>query len=169
MRRYRDHERMERIRDRCRAMRNRYWREEEKYRNEEERSGKESASYGGSGRKTLYRSRNGLILGICRGVADRYDIPAFWIRVGVIVLMVTTTVWPVVLVYFGIGFLLKPEPIIPFTNESEDEFYGSFTNSRSMALHRLKKKFDQLQNRLHRMENVVTSKEFNWEMKMKQE
>ncbi len=115
---------------------------------------------------TLYRSRNGMILGVCRGIADYYNIPVFWFRAGVIILAVTTAIWPVVLSYFAIAFIVKIEPVIPFASDSENEFYGSYTNSRSMALHRLKKKFEQLQNRLHRMEDVVTSKEYSWDMKM---
>jgi phage shock protein C len=107
-----------------------------------------------------------MILGVCRGVADYYSIPVFWFRVGVIVLMLTTAIWPVVIVYFIMAFSIRPEPVIPFSNESDNEFYGSFTTSRSMALHRLKKKSDQLQSRLRRMEDVVTGKEFDWKMKM---
>ena len=117
-------------------------------------------------RGRLYRSRRGIVLGVCRGVADYYDIPVFWFRAVVVFLMVTTAVWPVVLAYFGAAIYFKPEPVIPFSSESENEFYGSYTNSRSMALHRLKKKFDQLQNRIHRMEDVVTSREFDWNLRM---
>jgi phage shock protein C len=117
-------------------------------------------------REQVYRSRHGVALGVCRGIADHYDIPVFWVRVGVIILMVTTAVWPVVLGYFAVAFFLKPKPVLPFANEGDNEFYSSFTTSRSMALHRLKKKFDQLQNRLHRMEDVVTSREYEWDRKM---
>ena len=172
MRRYRDRERMERMRDHFAEIKARYREEKNRYREERERFRnryrEENDIRQTGGRRSLYRSRNGMILGICRGLADKYDVPVFWIRAGVVFLMITTTFWPVILVYFGIGFYLKPEPVIPFSTESEDEFYNSFTNSRSMAVHRLKKEFDQLQNRLHRMENVVTSKEFNWDMKMKE-
>ncbi|HHP7233096.1 MAG TPA: PspC domain-containing protein, partial [Desulfobacterales bacterium] len=28
----------------------------------------------------LYRSRNGVILGVCRGIADHFDFSVFWIR-----------------------------------------------------------------------------------------
>lgn len=117
---------------------------------------------------TLYRSRNGMIMGVCRGIADRYEIPVFWLRVGVVFLTITTGIWPVLLVYFGFAFYAKPEPVLPFENESDNEFYGSITNSRSMALHRIKKKFEQLQNRLRRMEDVVTSREFSWDIKMEE-
>jgi phage shock protein C len=116
--------------------------------------------------RSLYRSRNGIIMGVCKGIADQYEIPVFWLRVGVVFLTITTGIWPVLLVYFALAFYAKPEPVIPFENESDNEFYGSYTNSRSMALHRIKKKFEQLQNRLRRMEDVVTSREFSWDMKM---
>ena len=118
------------------------------------------------GKGTLYRSRYGMVLGVCKGIAELYEIPVFWLRAGMVFLMITTGIWPVVLIYFAIGLYLKPEPVVPFTNESDNEFYSSYTNSRSMALHRIKKKFKQLQNRLRRMEDVVTSREFSWDMKM---
>ena len=114
----------------------------------------------------LYRSRYGMVLGVCKGIADYYELPVFWIRAGVVFFLVTTGFWPVGLAYFITALVLKPEPVVPFGSESDNEFYGSYTNSRSMALHRLKKKFDQLQNRIHRMEDVVTSREFEWDMKM---
>lgn len=125
--------------------------------------------YKENSREPLYRSRHGEILGVCKGIADHFDIPVFWIRLGVIILMVTTAIWPVLIVYFVAAFLLKPEPVVPFTSESDSEFYNSFTNSRSMALHRLKKKFDQLQGRLGRIEDVITSREYDWERKMRKE
>lgn len=107
-----------------------------------------------------------MIMGVCKSIADQYEIPVFWFRVGVAFLTITTGIWPVVVVYFALAFYAKPEPVIPFENESDNEFYGSYTNSRSMALHRVKKKFEQLQNRLRRMEDVITSREFSWDLKM---
>lgn len=117
-------------------------------------------------RGALYRSRNGMILGVCKGIADLYELPVFWLRIGVLFLMFFTGIWPVVLGYFVLAFCCKPEPVLPFETEGDSEFYHSYTNSRSMALHRIKRKFEQLQNRLRRMEDVVTSREFNWDMKM---
>ncbi len=114
----------------------------------------------------IYRSRNGIILGVCKGIANHYDIPVFWIRLGLIIIMGTTAVWPVVLGYFLIAFYAKPEPVIPFTSESDCEFYGSYTSSRSMAIYRLKNKFNQLNNRIRRMEDVVTSRDFTWKQKI---
>jgi len=130
------------------------------------RRGRLRGAWRGRRNRRLYRSRQGMILGLCRGIAEMNEIPVFWLRAGVVFLAITTGIWPVILIYFAIGLYLKPEPVVPFTNESDDEFYSSYTNSRSMALHRIKKKFEQLQNRLRRMEDVVTSREFSWDMKM---
>lgn len=113
----------------------------------------------------LYRSRNGMILGVCKGISECYALPVFWFRVACVALAITTTVWPVIITYFIAGFLLKPRPVIDFTNENEHEFYDSYVTSRSMALHRLKRKFNDLNSRIQRIEDVVTSKDFTWKQK----
>ncbi|MGD9201535.1 MAG: envelope stress response membrane protein PspC [Chitinispirillia bacterium] len=113
--------------------------------------------------KNIYRSRYGMILGICRGIAEHFDLPVILIRVGVIIIAVSTGIWPVVLGYIVLAMYLKPKPVIPLSNEGENEFYNSYTASRSSALQRVKDKFDSLNKRIHRMEDIVTSKEFNWQ------
>ncbi|OQY49472.1 MAG: hypothetical protein B6230_08105 [Desulfobacteraceae bacterium 4572_89] len=40
------------------------------------------------------------------------------------------------------------------------EFYQSYTNSRESAIRRIKKKFDNIDRRIQRMEDTVTSREF---------
>jgi phage shock protein C len=117
--------------------------------------------------RTLYRSRSGIIFGVCRGLANHYDFPVFWLRLSVLFLMMVTAVWPVVLGYLAAALYLKPAPVIPLTDESESEFYTSFTQSKPMALHRLQKKFEQLNHRIQRMEDVVTSRDFSWEQRMR--
>lgn len=114
---------------------------------------------------TVYRSRYGIILGICKGISEHFEIPVMWLRIGVILIAITTGVWPIVLAYFGLAFYLKPKPILPLSSEGENAFYDSYTSSRSSALHRVKEKFDSLNKRIHRMEDIVTSKDFNWKNK----
>ncbi len=115
----------------------------------------------------IYRSRKGVVLGLCKGLSNHYDIPVFWLRLAVVVIAMTTTIWPAVLGYVILAIVFKPEPVIPFVNEDENEFYDSYSSSRSMGLHRLKRKFDNLNSRIHRMEDVVTSKEYKWNEFMK--
>jgi len=61
---------------------------------------------------------------------------------------------------------MKPEPVMPFRGEEDREFYDSYTESRAGALSRIKRKFEGLDRRIRRMEDVVTSKDFEWEQRM---
>lgn len=111
----------------------------------------------------IYRSRKGVILGVCRGLADYFDVKVFWVRVLAVMLLLFTGLWPAAGLYLLGGLLMKPEPVVPFKNTADREFYNSYTGSRGMALQRVKRKFDNLDRRIQRMEHIVTSKDFDWE------
>lgn len=117
-------------------------------------------------RMGLYRSRSGKILGVCKGLAEYFDLPVFWMRVIAIVLLFVSGVWPMVIVYFVAALLMKPEPVLPLETEGEQEFYNSYATSRSMALHRLKRLYDNLDRRIQRMEHIVTAREYDWERRL---
>ena len=110
----------------------------------------------------FYRSRRGIIFGVCRGLAEHLNFSVFWTRVLVLVLFLFTGFWPVGVLYLVAGLLLKPEPVIPLENKSDEEFYQSYTRSRSSAIQRIKRKFDNIDRRIQRMEDTVTSKEFDF-------
>jgi phage shock protein C len=59
----------------------------------------------------LYRSRRGLLFGVCRGIADHFDLSTFWIRVIVTVLFIATGFFPTVVLYILAALLMKREPI----------------------------------------------------------
>ena len=115
---------------------------------------------------TLYRSRHGVILGVCRGIADYLNFSVFWTRIIAVVLMIFGYVFPVVAVYLIAALLMRPEPVLPLEDDGDSEFYNSYTSSRRMATQRLKRAFDNLDRRIQRMENVVTSREYNWEQRL---
>ena len=121
-------------------------------------------SGGGQG---LYRSRNGRILGVCRGLAEYFDVSVTVVRAAAIVLFIVTGFWPVVGLYLLGAVFMRPEPVMPFRGEEDREFYDSYTESRAGALSRIKRKFESLDRRIRRMEDVVTSKDFEWEQRMK--
>ena len=117
-------------------------------------------------RKGLYRSRNGVIFGVCRGLAEYLDISVFWTRIVAICVLIFTGLWPVLGIYFIAALLMKPEPVLPLKTEEDEEFYQSFTSSRRMALHRLKRTFDNLDRRIQRMESIVTARDFDWDHRL---
>ena len=117
----------------------------------------------------FYRSRRGIILGVCRGIADYFDFSVFWVRLVALALFFFTGFWPTAVVYFLAALLMKPEPVIPIENADEEEFYDSYVRSREMASDRIKRRYQNLERRIQRLEHNVTTPEFNWEKKLNSE
>ena len=83
----------------------------------------------GTGRG-LYRSRNGVIFGVCRGVADFFDFSVFWARAIAVVLLFVTGLWPIVGIYILAALLMKPEPVIPIEPEGRNKISAPTLASR---------------------------------------
>jgi phage shock protein C len=113
--------------------------------------------------RRLYRSRNGKLLGVCRGIAEYFDLPVGGTRAVVIILLFVSGFWPIVVLYFVAGLLMKPEPVIPFYGNGEEEFYNSYIHSKTGGIDRLKRHYEILERRLQRLEHTVTSKEYDWD------
>jgi phage shock protein C len=114
----------------------------------------------------LYRSRDGAILGVFRGLSDHFALRLFWLRAAAILMLCISGIWPVVILYFLAAILMKPEPMIPLETPEEEEFYDSYTYSRKGAIHRLLQQFQSIDRRVQRMEHIVTDKQFDWERKL---
>jgi phage shock protein C len=117
-------------------------------------------------RTGLYRSRHGIICGVCRGVAEYLDFSVFWTRMIAVALLIFTGLWPIVGIYLLAMLVMKPEPVVPLESEDEAEFYNSYTHSRSMALQRLKRIYDKIDRRVQRMEHAVTAREYDWDQRL---
>ncbi len=114
----------------------------------------------------LYRSRNGLVLGVCRGIAEHFDFSVFWARAIVLILLFFSGLWPITALYFIAALLMKPEPVIPIESDDQQEFYNSYIYSRKGAIDRLKRRYENLERRIQRMEHTVTTKEFDWDRRL---
>ncbi|OGR11592.1 MAG: phage shock protein C [Desulfobacterales bacterium RIFOXYA12_FULL_46_15] len=111
----------------------------------------------------IYRSRRGIFMGVCRGLADYFDFSVFWLRIITLLLFLFTGFWPVGVMYIMAGLFLKMEPVSPLRDEDDAEFYDTYSHSRQSAIRRIKKKFENIERRIQRMEDTVTSREFDWE------
>jgi phage shock protein C len=114
----------------------------------------------------LYRSRNGVILGVCKGIAEYFDFSIFWVRAIAVGLLIFSGFWPVAILYCIAALLMKPKPAIPIDTDEEQEFYDSYVRSRKGAVDRLKRRYDNLERRIRRMEDTVTSREFDWDRRL---
>ena len=113
-------------------------------------------------RKGLYRSRDGIILGVCRGVADYFDFSAFWIRAILIVVFIFTGFWPVIGIYILAAILMKSAPGLPGEKDSKRKYHGSYRRTGRETSERIKRKWRHLEKRIRQMEDKVTSREFDW-------
>lgn len=120
-------------------------------------------TFGNRGGGGPYRSRSGMFLGVCKGIATHYDFSLFWVRFLTILAAMVSGFWPVLLLYILAALLMKREPVLPLENESEQEFYTSYTASRAGAIGRLKRTYESLERRLRRLEDSVTAREYDWQ------
>ena len=118
-------------------------------------------------RRGIYRSRQGAIFGVCRGVAEHFDFSVFWVRLLAVALLVFSGLWPAVILYILAALIMKPEPAVPISSPDERQFYDVYTSSRHEAAQRLKRRYDGLEKRIRRMEDVVTSREYDWERRLR--
>ena len=117
-------------------------------------------------RKGLYRSRRGLILGVCKGIAEYFDFSVFWTRAITFMIFLFSGLWPAIVLYFVAALVMKPEPVIPIQDEGQQEFYDSYVHSRRSAADRIKRRYHNLERRLQRMEDLVTTREFDWDSRL---
>ena len=64
----------------------------------------------------LYRSRDGMLLGVCKGIADYLDISLFWTRLLTVLFLFFSGLWPVGGLYLLAAVMMKPEPVVPFAS-----------------------------------------------------
>ncbi len=114
----------------------------------------------------LYRSRNGMIFGVCRGIAEYMGVNLFWVRVLAVAMLLFSGIWLGIAAYVVAGLLMKPEPVVPFEETADREFYDSYVNSRTMALQRLKRTYDSMERRIRRMEDIVTARDYDWDRRL---
>ena len=74
------------------------------------RKGYENRWYDAELRKSgLRRSRNGILFGVCQGFADWLEIPAWPLRLGVVIAFIASGFWPVGALYLVAAIAMKPE------------------------------------------------------------
>jgi phage shock protein C len=125
----------------------------------------------------LYRSRNGMIFGVCQGLADWRDLPVGYIRLGVIIAFTITGFFPMGVLYLAAGFFLPLEP-----KHGKTDYYDRSASgrrdyrrnsrnerSRGFSFDDIKEEFDDLSSRVNRMEDDVIDKEKDWEQRFRED
>jgi phage shock protein C len=124
----------------------------------------ESESMSNSG---LYRSRDGLVFGVCKGIADSRGFSVTVTRIFALAIMIFSWVVPFLIGYIALAIFLKQAPAPRFDNWDEEKFDDTLAYSRGAALKSLKSSFDRLNDRIRNMESRVTDKDFDWDERLK--
>lgn len=122
-----------------------------------------STRYSVQSQTNLYRSRHGMVLGVCKGIAHYLNCSVVWTRCLATTFFIFSGFWPIGGIYLLAALLMKPAPVVPLETTAEQEFYDSYASSRGMALQRLKRTFDKLDRRIQRLEHMVTTRESDWD------
>ena len=108
--------------------------------------------------RPLYRSRDSIFLGVCRGFAEWIGFSVFWTRVITLILGVIFMPIPLI-IYFGMAFLMKKEP--------SDYEQGSFTTETfagaKTRLRRMKETLADLEERAAKLERAALNRENDWD------
>ena len=118
--------------------------------------------YSSISRRGVYCSRDGIILGVCRGIADYFNFSVFYVRAIVVVVFIFTGFWPIIGIYILAALLMKSEPGVPGRSGSKENSYGRYNRARHDTAERFKRKWRHLEKRIRTMEDKVTSREFDW-------
>ncbi len=115
----------------------------------------------------LYRARDGVFLGVCKGLADYFNLRVGWIRFFVVVAALLTKAAPMVVLYLLAAFLMRRRPERPQKREKARRRHRDCDRSFQGMAGRLKRRFERMEARLRRMEDSVTSREYDWDRKMR--
>ncbi len=109
-----------------------------------------------SGRK-LYRSRDGVLLGVCKGIAEWRDFPVDLVRLAFILLTFVGgfTIW----IYFILAFVLPVEP----EGYYRDNRYERRKRGYQEKKEDIKTDFENLKAKVNKMEDEELDKERDWD------
>ena len=108
----------------------------------------------------LYRSRSGMIFGVCQGIADWKGINAGYVRLALVILTVFTGFFPFGLLYLIAAFFLPVEPAY----RERHSYRRSYVKR---GFYDLKQEFDDMASRFNGMERDTTNSERDWDSRFK--
>lgn len=119
-------------------------------------------------RMRLYRDRdNAWLLGVCAGLGDYFGVNPGLIRL-ITVIMALLFFVPTTIVYLLAGLLIPPKSILEDPVDPEIRSYWQhWRRSRANGLESLDEDFDDMEERIRRLERHVTSHRFRLDQEIR--
>lgn len=78
-----------------------------------------------TGRRMYKDKENGMILGVCAGIAEFFDVHTWAVRLITVLLAVVVAFWPIALIYVMAAMLLRDAPLRYRGRRGERHFWRS--------------------------------------------
>lgn len=116
----------------------------------------------------LYKDpRRAKCMGVCAGVSDYTGISLKAVRVLFVIGCIFSGIWPLVIGYFILGFVLEPKPVDLYEDDKEEEFWQQTRKAPDYSAAEMRKRFRNIERRTSDMEAYMTSKRFKLEQELK--
>jgi len=116
--------------------------------------------------RKLYRIRKGRGLGVCHGIAEYLDFPVWVVQAAAIILCLVTRVIPFLILYGIAALMMKPKPGCVHRYVFGPARWEAKSSKLATSWHDVKQTMATLDRRIQRMENVVTSREYDWDRRL---
>jgi phage shock protein C len=114
-----------------------------------------------------FRARDGLGFGVAKGLADYCGWPPGLVRLILIVATIFLFFWPTIIFYLAAAFIMSPAPDGRLNTQAERDIWLQAQLDPEAALEHLGHRAQALENRLRRLEDFVTSRDYAWLRKMR--
>ena len=113
-----------------------------------------------------YRANDGLILGVAKGLADHFGWSLGLVRLVIVLTSIFLFFWPTLILYIVAALLMGPAPTGKLDSQEERDIWLYAQMDPQGTLNQLGRRAAQAENRLRRLEDYITSKEFDWQRRL---
>jgi len=126
-----------------------------------------NAAYPEPNPRRLYRDvENGMVAGVCAGIADYFGFSGRGFRV--LTVLSCFFALPAIFVgYVAAAFLLPRKPVGMYHNEGEETFWRSVRRDPHFTMDDIRSRYRYLDGRLQVIEHYVTSPRFDLDQKFR--
>jgi len=115
----------------------------------------------GNNHNRLYRDdENGIIAGVCAGIADYFGTNRTLVRALAVLSLVMFTI-PTTVAYLAAAYFLERKPARQYRSDDEQQFWRSMHRSPRDTLGSVRARFRALDQRIQAMEVYLTSRKFD--------
>lgn len=107
-------------------------------------------------RTTLYRDKtNAKLLGVCAGIADYTGVNVFWVRMALVLLVISTGIF--LPAYFIAGMLLDKKPPYLYSDHAETKYWQGVRQSPKRTAREIRSRMKDVDRRLAEVESFYVS------------